>query len=67
VQDAQAEGCKHGRRRTSREPPPPKQEPYPEDKARGGEIILDTPLKRGILIAGLVGAIVLVLILAFLR
>ncbi len=47
--------------------PPSKQEPYPAEKARGGDIILDTPLKRGIFIAGLVGAIVLVLILVFLR
>jgi hypothetical protein len=47
--------------------PPPKQEPYPAEKARGGAIVLDTAFKRGIFIAGLVGAIALVLILAFLR
>jgi hypothetical protein len=53
--------------------PPPKQpypeaeQPYPAEKARGGEIILDTPLKRWVFIAGLVGAVCLVLALSFLR
>ena len=45
----------------------PKQEPYPAEKARGGDVILDTPLKRWVFIAGLVGAVVLVLVLGFLR
>jgi hypothetical protein len=27
--------------------PPPKQEPYPAEKARGGEIILDIPTSGG--------------------
>jgi hypothetical protein len=49
------------------ETPPPRQEPYPAEKARGGEIILDTSLKRGIFIAGLVGATVLALVLVSLR
>ena len=40
---------------------------YPAEKARGGRIILKTPLQRGIFIAGLIGAVVLVLVLAFLR
>jgi hypothetical protein len=44
--------------------PPPKQEPYPAEKARGGEIILNTPLKRWVFIAGLVGAVVLALLLS---
>jgi hypothetical protein len=44
---------------------PPKA--YPAEKARGGEIILKTPLQRGVFIAGLAGAIVLVLVLAFVR
>ena len=46
---------------------PQEQAPYPAEKARGGEIILNAPLKRTIFIAGLVGAVVLVLILAFVR
>lgn len=46
---------------------PLKQEPYPAEKARGGDVILDTPLKRWVFIAGLVGAVVLVLVLGFLR
>ena len=41
--------------------------PYPAEKARGGEIILNTPLKRRVFIAGLVGAVCLVLALSFLR
>lgn len=40
--------------------------PYPADKARGGEIILRTPLRRMIFFGGLVGAIVLVLVLRLL-
>ena len=32
----------------ARPPPQAEQEPYPAEKARGGEIILDTPLKRWI-------------------
>ena len=43
--------------------PPPKPEPYPAEKARGGEIILRTRARRMIFIAGLVGAVVLVLVL----
>ena len=41
--------------------------PYPAEKARGGEIILRTPLRRAIFIGGLAGAVVLGLLLAFLR
>ena len=47
--------------------PPPRQKPYPAEKARGGAIILNTPAKRWIFIAGLSGAVLLVLILAFFR
>lgn len=43
---------------------PPTEKPYPAEKARGGEIILNTPARRWIFIAGLVGAVVLVLILS---
>jgi len=42
-------------------------EPYPAEKARGGRIILKTPLQRGVFIAGLVGAVILVLVLALVR
>jgi hypothetical protein len=44
--------------------PPPR---YPAEKARGGEIILRTPLRRAVYIGGLVGAVVLGLLLAFAR
>lgn len=30
------------------------QEPYPAEKARGGEIILNTPARRAVVLAGLV-------------
>jgi hypothetical protein len=49
------------------QPPPPPKEPYPAEKARGGEIILDTPLRRWVFIGGLTGAIVLVLVLSLVR
>jgi hypothetical protein len=39
--------------------PPPKHDPYPAEKARGGEIILNTPLRRWVFVGGLVGAVVL--------
>lgn len=39
------------------------QRPYPAEKARGGEIILNTPARRAIFIAGLIGAVVLALVL----
>jgi hypothetical protein len=47
--------------------PQPEQRPYPAEKARGGEIILNTPTKRWIFISGLAGAVLLVLLLSFLR
>lgn len=47
--------------------PAPRERSYPAEKARGGEIILRTPLRRWIFIAGLAGAVVLVLLLALLR
>jgi len=37
--------------------------PYPAEKACGGEIILTTPLQRWVFIAGLAGAVLLVLAL----
>jgi hypothetical protein len=42
-------------------------EPYPADRARGGEIILKTPLQRWVFIAGLIGAVVLALLLVVMR
>jgi len=38
---------------------PPQPQPYPAEKARGGEIILKTRARRLIFIAGLLGAVVL--------
>ena len=43
--------------------PGPSQQPYPAEKARQGEIILKTPLQRGIFIAGLAGLVLLALVL----
>ena len=47
--------------------PAPAPKPYPAEKARGGEIILKKPLQRYLFIAGLAGAVVLVLVLTFSR
>ena len=49
------------------QPAPPPKEPYPADKARGAEVILNTPLRKGIFFGGIVGAILLVLVLSFIR
>jgi len=46
--------------------PPPGQS-YPAEKARGGEIILNTPLKRGLFVTGLAAAVALALVLSFAR
>jgi hypothetical protein len=40
-------------------PPPKSSNPYPAEKARGGEIILRSRTRRIIFIAGLAGAVVL--------
>lgn len=40
------------------------QKSYPAEKVRGGEIILNSPLRRAIFLAGLIGAFMLVLVLA---
>jgi hypothetical protein len=37
--------------------------PYPAEKARGGEIILNTPQRRFVFIAGLAGAVVLAVLM----
>ncbi|HEU5274152.1 MAG TPA: peptide ABC transporter permease [Xanthobacteraceae bacterium] len=44
---------------------PPQPPPYPADKARGGEIVLRTRLRRAIFIGGLVAVAVIALALAF--
>jgi hypothetical protein len=41
--------------------------PYPAEKARGGEIILKSLARRSIFVAGLIGAVVLVLVLTLIR
>ena len=43
---------------------PAKRQAYSADKARGGEVVLRTPWRRLVFIAGLAGAIVLGLVLA---
>jgi hypothetical protein len=41
--------------------------PYPAEKARGGEIILRTPLRRAIFIGGLIAVVVVALLLTLWR
>ena len=43
------------------------QKPYPAEKARGGEIILNTPARRAIFLTGLIGAVVLAVVLMIVR
>jgi hypothetical protein len=43
---------------------PARPPPYPAEKARGGEIILRTRLRRMIFVGGLIGAVVVALVLA---
>jgi hypothetical protein len=43
------------------------QKPYPAEKARGGEIILNTPPRRAIFLSGLIVAFVLVMIMVIVR
>jgi hypothetical protein len=43
------------------------QRPYPAEKARGGEIVLKTPRQRWVFVAGLVGAVLLVLVVSLFR
>lgn len=44
---------------------PPQPPPYPAEKARGGEIVLRTRLRRAIFIGGLVAIAIIALALAF--
>jgi hypothetical protein len=46
---------------------PPEPAPYPAEKARGGEIILRTPLRRAIFIGGLIAVVVVALLLMLWR
>jgi hypothetical protein len=46
---------------------PPEPPPYPAEKARGGRIVLRTPLRRMIFIGGLIGIFLLVLLLSVWR
>jgi hypothetical protein len=46
---------------------PPEPPPYPAEKARGGEIILRTRLRRVIFFGGLLGIAILLLLLTILR
>lgn len=50
-----------------REASGPPQRPYPAEKARGGVIVLKTPLRRSVFVAGLAGAVLLVLVLSLFR
>ena len=43
------------------------QKSYPAEKARGGAIVLNTRLRRAIFLAGLIGAVVLVIIMMLVR
>jgi hypothetical protein len=49
------------------QPAPLPKQPYPAEKARGGKIILNTPLRRWVFFGGLAGAVVLVFVLGLLR
>jgi hypothetical protein len=46
---------------------PPQPAPYPAEKARGGEIVLRTRLRRIIFVGGLIGVGVLVVLLLIAR
>jgi hypothetical protein len=54
----------HGQRRSGTTRAPARAGPYPAEKARGGEIILNTPLRRWVFVGGLVGAAVPALLLS---
>lgn len=43
------------------------QKPYPAGKAREGEIILNTPLRRPVFLAGLIGALALAIVMTMMR
>ena len=42
-------------------------ESHPADKARGGEIVLRTPARRAIFLAGLIGVVLLVVVLSLFK
>ena len=43
------------------------EKPYSAERVRGGEIILNTPLRRAIFLSGLIGAFLLVIVLMLVR
>jgi hypothetical protein len=43
------------------------QKPYPAEKARGGEVILKTPLRRAVFFAGPIGAFCLAIVMILAR
>jgi hypothetical protein len=43
------------------------QKPYPAEKARGGEIIPNTPFRRAVFLAGPTGAFALVIAMTMMR
>lgn len=52
------------------QPPPPHADgpsPYPAEKARGGRIILRTPLMRAVFFGGLIALVVIGIAMLFLR
>lgn len=48
-------------------PHPSKPQPYPADKARGAELDLQTPARKIIFFGGLIGTVILVFLLQFMR
>lgn len=46
----------------AKEDAPRRMDPYPAERARGGKIILNTPTRRAIFLAGLAGAIIFALL-----
>jgi hypothetical protein len=51
----------------SRAAPPRKPEPYPAEKARGAQIILRTPARKIVFFGGLIGIVLFVFIMQFVR
>jgi hypothetical protein len=50
-------------RENSRQPVPPREEPYPADKARGAYIELRRPWQRTVFIGGLFGTLIVAYLL----
>jgi hypothetical protein len=60
------EEMSYGQRKVQLNPAPPPTAPYPAEKARGGEISLNTPVRRAVFLAGLLGAVFIALLFTFL-